>query len=200
MNRSESIKNIAGALAVFHKEVSSVNRDSKAYNYMYASLPNVLEAIKEPLEKAELMFSQFPDGENSLTTILIHIPTGEFFETTSSANPVKNDPQGSGSLLTYLRRYHLVAILGLNVEDDDGASASGKTTDSKPTYNKSSKNSSKDSSPEDDEKPWLNEKDDLFQLAIEKLKSGETTIDKIKDKFKLSKVVRAKLDEAVATG
>jgi hypothetical protein len=37
--------------------------------------------------------------------------------------PVKADPQGEGSALTYARRYALMAIAGIAPEDDDGNAA-----------------------------------------------------------------------------
>lgn len=41
----------------------------------------------------------------------------------------KADPQGAGSAITYARRYALVSMLGLNVdEDDDGNHASNKVS------------------------------------------------------------------------
>ena len=42
--------------------------------------------------------------------------------------PSKNDPQGQGSVITYMRRYALGAVLGLNIDvDDDANTASGLT-------------------------------------------------------------------------
>jgi hypothetical protein len=38
--------------------------------------------------------------------------------------PVKDDPQGVGSCITYARRYALAAIVGVAPEDDDGNAAS----------------------------------------------------------------------------
>lgn len=184
MKTSEQIKNITAALGEFHKEVNKVDRNSKGYNYKYASLENVLDTIREPLQKVGLVFAQFPDGDYGLTTVLVHPKSGEFFETTSQIVPVKDDPQGRGSAITYNRRYHLVSILGLTVEDDDGASASGKS------------NSSQGSAPATD-LPWLNENDPMFKTAVEKLKSGETTMEKIRKAFKVSKAVQEKLNQAV---
>lgn len=43
--------------------------------------------------------------------------------------PVKDDPQAVGSAITYMRRYALGAVLGLNIDnDDDGNAASGVGT------------------------------------------------------------------------
>jgi hypothetical protein len=87
----------------------------------------------------------------------MHAESGEFFETTSLIKPKVDDPQGRGSSITYNRRYHLVAILGLIVEDDDASSASGKS------HSTSNKNDNENGAAE---KPWLNEKDDIFKISF----------------------------------
>lgn len=127
MNKSESLKNIAAALMNFHTKVSRVRKDSTNpfFKSKYASLSNILEVISQPLVDAGLSFSQFPAGDNGLTTILMH-QSGEFLESTYEMKPSKDDPQGRGSAITYQRRYALAAVLGLNIdEDDDGNKASG---------------------------------------------------------------------------
>jgi hypothetical protein len=132
MNKSESIKNLAKALVTFHTKVGKVGKDSTNpfFKSKYASLSNILEAINEPLIESGLTFCQLPSNENGLTTILMHSESGEFIESDYTMRPVKDDPQGKGSAITYQRRYALAAILGLNIdEDDDGnaASQNGKT-------------------------------------------------------------------------
>lgn len=127
MNKSESITELAKALLNFHKEVGIVAKSSNNpfFKSKYASLPDIQEAIKEPLEKAGLVYSQLPDGLNGLTTILIHADSGEWIEASYTMTPAKNDPQGQGSAITYQRRYALGAVLGLTIdEDDDGNAAS----------------------------------------------------------------------------
>ena len=130
MNKSESITNLAKALAVFHTHVGKVSKDAKNpfFKSKYASLPNILEAIREPLEKSGVVVSQFPSGVNGLSTILIHSESGEWMEDTYTMPVAKqNDPQAVGSAITYARRYALAASLGLNVdEDDDGNAAAQK--------------------------------------------------------------------------
>jgi len=135
MNKSDSIKEIAGALVKFHDSVGAVKKDSENpfFKSKYASLDNVLETIKEPLALHGLSFAQFPDA-NGLTTILMH-SSGEWLEATyamePTKNPIKNEqrevigyeltPQTQGSAITYMRRYALGAILGLATETDDDA-------------------------------------------------------------------------------
>jgi hypothetical protein len=51
--------------------------------------------------------------------------SGEFISETVSTRPAKDDAQGVGSALTYLRRYALGAFVGVTAtEDDDGNAAS----------------------------------------------------------------------------
>lgn len=139
MNKSESIKNIAAALGIFREKMVPVKKDSDNpfYHSKYASLDTILIAIDEPLSVAGLSFVQFPDG-NGLTTILMHADSGEWIECGFTIPLAKNDPQGAGSALTYMRRYALGAILGLATEsDDDGNVAStpklSKVTGKAPT-------------------------------------------------------------------
>ena len=129
MNKSESITNLAKALAIFHTHVGKVSKDAKNpfFKSKYASLPNILEAIREPLEKSGVVVSQFPSGVNGLSTILIHSESGEWMEDTYTMPVAKqNDPQAVGSAITYARRYALASSLGLNVDEDDDANAASQ--------------------------------------------------------------------------
>jgi len=128
MNKSDSIKGISGALVKFHEKVLPVKKDvdNSFFKSKYASLDNILREIEEALDYAGLSFAQFPDGDG-LTTILMHPESGEWMESTFTVPLAKQDPQGAGSALTYMRRYALGAVLGLATEtDDDGNSASAK--------------------------------------------------------------------------
>ena len=179
MTKSDSLKNIASALMLFHLKMETVKKDATNpfFKSKYATLSNILDAIKVPLDESGLIFSQLPDGQNGLTTILIHENSGEFIESTYDMVPAKNDPQGRGSAITYQRRYALAAILGLNIDDDDDANAAslggGKENISKDIENK----------------PWLNKGTKEFDGAVKKLRAGETSIEKIKSVMKVSKEV-----------
>jgi hypothetical protein len=142
MNKSDSLKNIAGALTKFHEKVMPIKKDTdnSFFKSKYASLDNILREIEEPLADAGLAFSQFPDGENGLTTILIHAESGEYLEATYTIPLAKNDPQGAGSALTYMRRYALGAVLGLATKTDDDTNststpaAKNTTTTNEPPF------------------------------------------------------------------
>ena len=60
----------------------------------------------------------FDGGIASVETLLMHT-SGEWISNTCSAPVSKNDAQGVGSAITYLRRYSLAAFAGIAQEDDD---------------------------------------------------------------------------------
>ena len=188
MEKSQSLQNIAKALIVFHLKVDTIRKDASNpfFKSKYASLSNILEAIDEPLIEAGLTFCQFPSGEYCLTTILMHGESGEFLQSTCEMKPVKNDPQGIGSVITYQRRYALSAILGLNIDDDDDANAASYVSQPQ-GINKL----------DNDGKTWLNEGTKEYNGAIAKLKAGQTTMAKIEAVFKVSKATKDKILNAV---
>lgn len=127
MEKSQSIKEIATSLSKFQAKVEAVKKDSNNpfFKSKYASLENIIEAIRKPLDEVGLSFSQFPTGENELATILMHT-SGEYLQSTVKMAPKENTPQGQGSAITYMRRYALSAVLGLATEDDDDGNAASK--------------------------------------------------------------------------
>ena len=125
MIKSESIQNLTQGLAKFHAMVGRISKDAKNpfFKSNYASLPHIITEISEPMEKAGLVISQFPDGDG-LTTMLIHAETGEFISATYTLQVVRqNDPQAQGSALSYARRYGLTSVLNLAISDDDAEAA-----------------------------------------------------------------------------
>lgn len=133
MEMSGNIEEIAKALISFHKEMKPVKKESKNpfFKSAYADLSSILEAVNEPLQKAGLSFVQFPVGENTLTTMLMH-ESGQWIQSNYKMEPSKKDPQGTGSAITYARRYALGAILGISTEeDDDGNKANGNSENKK---------------------------------------------------------------------
>lgn len=120
------------ALAKAQSEMPLVKKteSNPFFKSKYAGLPSVLEVILPILHKNDLYMSQSPINEGDkvgVRTRIVHAPTGEMLEDSFTMTLSKNDPQGAGSAITYARRYALVSMLGLNVdEDDDGNVASGK--------------------------------------------------------------------------
>lgn len=89
----------------------------------YASLGAVLEAVEGVLAKHGLVIVQTINGA-TLVTAIYDTETGESLASAYPLKPVKDDPQGMGSAITYARRYSLMAMLSLTAEDDDGNAAS----------------------------------------------------------------------------
>lgn len=185
MEKSEKIIDLFKALALFHVKMDKVKKDANNpfFHSKYASLENILDAIREPLQECELEFTQFPTDEYGLTTLLVHLPTGQYLQDCYKMEPQKKDPQGAGSVITYQRRYAITSILCINVEtDDDG--------------NKGTHGGSTPEEAAENDKPWLNPKTKEFNGAVLKLKSGQTTIAKIRTVMKVSKKVEELLLEA----
>jgi hypothetical protein len=171
MKTSESIKNISGAVFNFHKEVSKIPKTdtNPFFKSKYAALPAILDAIREPLQKAGLTIMQFPKDDCGLETIIIHPESGEWMSEVYYMKPVKDDPQGRGSLLTYQRRYAIGAILSLNIdEDDDGNKAS------EPIQEKAKPQTVKGG------KPKLTPTSAAWSKAVDFLKQGNLIFDVLK--------------------
>ena len=173
MEKSEKIINISKALLTFDAEMGTVKMGevNPFFKNKYASLSDILEAIKEPLQKSGLTVKQFPEGEGLMTSIIIHAESGEFLISTYQMKAVKDDPQQQGSRINYQRRYALGAILGLNIDKDNDSNIEDKKTEPKkeaiPPKNKMG------------EKPFLQ--------AIEKIMKGtEITVDALEKVYELS--------------
>ncbi|MFS0878303.1 ERF family protein [Solibacillus isronensis] len=126
MNKSETIIELAKAMATFQSEVKQPTKDGKNPHFRstYVTLDGVVSAITETASKHGLSFMQFPINQENkvgVKTLVMHT-SGEFIESEPVfATPMKQDPQAAGSVLTYLRRYSLSAVFGITSdEDDDG--------------------------------------------------------------------------------
>ena len=124
MNRSESIANLATALAKANLELSNPTFDKKNnhYNNGYASLAAVLNAIRKPLATHGLSLIQTISTEPSsvtITTSLIHA-SGEWLSADVSVSVPNNaTAQAVGGATTYMRRYSALSMCGIAGDDDD---------------------------------------------------------------------------------
>ena len=126
---SEDIAKLSAALCSAQCEVENATKNAvnPHFKNQYADLPAVLEAVRPVLNKHGLAVVQHPgfeDGVCTLTTMLIH-KSGEWIQSESASPISKQDPQGIGSAVTYLRRYSLASVMGISQADDDGNAASG---------------------------------------------------------------------------
>jgi hypothetical protein len=128
MNKSESIKELASALAKAQGELKNPAFDSKNPHFksQYASLVSVREAVIPVLNRHGLVVTQLPkaaDGVAGCETVLMHI-SGEWVSETLLIPLEKQNAHGAVSAITYCRRTALQAFAGVVGDDDDDGNAS----------------------------------------------------------------------------
>lgn len=127
--QSETIGKLAEALSKAQAKIKGATKDTANpfFKSKYADLASVWDACRDALTANGLSIVQtMGDGVGGVTVIttLAH-SSGEWIRGSLTLKPVKEDPQGVGSAITYARRYALAAMVGVAPEDDDGNAASG---------------------------------------------------------------------------
>jgi hypothetical protein len=130
MQQSETIGKLSEALSKVQAVLEGAKLDSENpfFKSKYSDLTSVWSACRKPLAENGLSVIQTCQSETAdmviVETMLCHT-SGEWVRGRLAMRPVKADPQGVGSCITYARRYSLAAIVGVAPEDDDGNVASG---------------------------------------------------------------------------
>lgn len=134
MSQSEQINEIAAALAKAQGQIKNPTKNctvkvkTKAgyeYEFKYADLSAVTEAIKKPLSDNGIAYTQYVEEVESrfrLVTVLLHSSN----QWLKSIYPLFVGEQGSqafGSAQTYMKRYALCSMLGVSADTDDDANA-----------------------------------------------------------------------------
>lgn len=137
--KSESVASLCAALAKAQAEIKPavLNATNPFLHNRYADLGSIIEACRQPLAKHGLSVTQLigsTDDGISVETILMH-ESGEWVSTVL-ALPLgeekgKSQAQVAGSIITYLRRYALAAIVGVYAGDDDDGNMPQRKTESK---------------------------------------------------------------------
>ena len=119
--------NINSRLAAALPAMPDIKRNAKSHHGKYASLDNVLDAVRPVLKQHGLAVHQHPvtddTGAIAVVTRVVSVD-GEVLEFPGYYVDPGKGPQSAGSAITYARRYSLVAILGLATEDDDDGNRS----------------------------------------------------------------------------
>lgn len=114
-------RRLADAMAAMPNPV----KDTKAYNYKYETLDQVLAIVQTALMDNDLLVTQgsvrTADGEQYLATTLHDLTDGTALAIDARPLSFGPDQQKNGSYETYARRYALKTCFGLCGEDDDGA-------------------------------------------------------------------------------
>lgn len=140
---SETITAIGASLTKALGELSDVPKGREAkiptksgsnYSYKYADLADALSMVRPIFALHGLAIMQNASTSNPdyvmISTTIVHT-SGEWITFEPLAMPAGRTAQETGSAITYGRRYHLLAVLGLAADDDDGATAAPRQTNAK---------------------------------------------------------------------
>ena len=173
-------KNIFEKLFNVKKAWIKLQRDTKAFNYKYATLDQIQTKLGSIFEAERLLVLHNVRDWKVVTKIYNLDNLTEYVESSIVMSEwVK--AQDKWSEITYYRRYNLLCLLDLEVEDDDWEKASWKTV------KKQTENTEED-------KPWFNDEqyDQLFE-NIDKFKDGDDAVKKARIKYKVSKIMEKKI-------
>lgn len=136
METSQEFDKIGMALLAAQRKFMPVVKSEKAkiqtkgggsYEYAYAALDTVMEAVIDALHDQNVLLTQEATTEGAKVTVVTRLehPESSQFRITSgiTLDAGSTGPQPIGSAITYARRYDLIAALGIAPHDDDGASA-----------------------------------------------------------------------------
>ena len=130
MENKTKNKTLAQAMLDFRANVDSVTKDAENpfFKSKYASYNKVRETINPTLDMLGICVVESPnilDGFDVLNTkIYMADNPSDMIESNIRLLVPKGDMQQLGGSITYARRYALVSLFGLAVEDDDGNEAS----------------------------------------------------------------------------
>lgn len=130
MKHSEQLNELALALSKLQSEIKDAEKDTKAYNFKYADLAQILSIVRPLAAKYGISFTQHPENNDNLiglTTMVIHT-SGQWMQSTIfiPADTGKNAAQSTGSVITYLRRYSASSIFGIAQEDSDASDSNAQ--------------------------------------------------------------------------
>jgi hypothetical protein len=127
---SEKIDTIIPELVGAQNEFPLVEKDTGGQFGKYADLAGIWDAIKEPLRKHNLFITQYedlqPDKSTVLVTKVIHI-SGQWISSRhllrskaeyAASGSKQNPDHAYAGQLTYFKRYALIGLLGIFVDDD----------------------------------------------------------------------------------
>jgi hypothetical protein len=124
------ISNLATALCKAQGVMGGAKKTSNNpfFKSKYSDLASVFDTLRIPFASNGLSIVQLMDvldsGVTVLITRLMHV-SGESIDS-KMILPMDDNPQKFGSIITYFKRYALMAIAGIPSEDDDANSAAGR--------------------------------------------------------------------------
>ena len=197
------MKNLLKSLAEFQKNLPTLKKGTRAYNYSYTAFDDILSTCKPLLLKCGLIVLQPIKSSvngNIIVTQVYHIESGEVLESEMTIPQVElvtiskfnkafgknvettlyygfdsmNLAQVTGSYITYFRRYAYCSLLGFTSDEDTDANG----TMAQPTEQRAKPQPPK-------------------QLAAKPIKTLSIN-DTVKQKVKLVSTDKARWDKGVA--
>jgi hypothetical protein len=122
--------NLAAALVAALSDLAVIEKDHNvstgSYSYSYADLGSIIKKTRPVLAEHGVVVIQSIEAHGdglAVMTTLLHA-SGDYLPAGPLPFPHGKDAQATGSWITYMRRYALLAALGMATgEDDDGAAA-----------------------------------------------------------------------------
>jgi len=169
MNKKET--NINEKLFNLQQEIGTISKDATNpfYKSKYFDINSLIKQLQPLFKKHRIFLSQPVEGRKVFTK-LICIDSERAVISWLKIPKTTIDPQKVLACTTYYRRGTLCSLLGLQAIDDDGNTASGKTTQAS-------------------EKAWLNKDTVQMTKAIEFIKGGGD-ISSIESKYRISKPIK----------
>lgn len=176
MEISETRAELFKALYKFRVNLKQPLKDANNpfFKSKYVPLENVVSVVDDAIVDTGLGWMQEIEA-NRVTTIITH-ESGEYMIVGgANVKPVKQDPQGEGSAITYAKRYSLSAAFGIASDpDDDGNAGSGMSN--KPVKNQNNfKNQAKNTNTTN---PLNAKRDVLISKAVTEWGATETDKNK----------------------
>ena len=141
MNKSENINELSmdkiiPALINIQREVTNIGKNADGYGYKYAKLESVLNMLRPIFNKHDVLIWQDAAGEDgdktTITTEFVH-SSGQSKKQSITVNIPQlakmNSLQSLGSVISYIRRYHLMMMIGIAGTEDDDGKAGGEHID-----------------------------------------------------------------------
>jgi len=110
--------------------VNSYFKTNTGQPHLFSTLDDIFDACADALanQGLEIFYTtRIDENKNILQTVLHHIPSGEEIISEGTIGHLDSKPQDIGGSITYMRRYHIQAMLNLEADfEDDGNQASGR--------------------------------------------------------------------------